>query len=97
MRLACNEFKSNNRDTNLYTNLCTKITRGNIHSYDDNTRGNNGNTRSRLCKLKLNYMDCDMRFGAIVGVPSIIDGVNAFGINVHIFPNTILSYCILKI
>ena len=63
-------------DTNLYTNLCNKITRGN----SDNTRGNYNDTRGRPYQLKLNDMDCQVicqvrfcaQIGAQVGVPSII-------------------------
>ena len=40
---------SNTRDTNLYTNLCNKITEGSTHSNGGNTRENDGNTYGRPC------------------------------------------------
>ena len=70
------KIKSNTMDTNLYTNLCNKITRGN----SGNTRGKYGDTRDMPYQLKLNSMNCQViyqvRFGAQIGaqvsVPSII-------------------------
>ena len=46
---------SNTRDTSLYTNLCTKIIRG-------NTRENDGNRRGKLFQLKLNDIDCHTNY-----------------------------------
>ena len=58
------------------TNLCIKITRGNIHDNDGNTCENDGNIRGKSCQLKLNNMNCHTNchvgFSAQIGVPSII-------------------------
>ena len=63
---------SNIRNTNFYTNLCTKITH-------DSTLVNGDNTHDKSCQLKLNDMDCHgnyhvgfgVQVSAQVGVPSI--------------------------
>ena len=67
---------SNTTDTNLRTNLCTKIGRDNTCDNGVNTRGNVDNIGGKPYQLKLNYMDCHIichvRFGAQIGVPNII-------------------------
>ena len=50
-------LNNNIKDTNLYINLCTKITCGNLRDNVGNTRGDDDNTRGRSCQLKLNDID----------------------------------------
>ena len=50
---------------------------GNTFGNGGDTRGNDDNTRSKLCQLKLNGMNCHVnchfRFDAQVEIPSTID------------------------
>ena len=69
-------WSSNTRNTNLYANLCTKITCGNTRGHGGNICENDNNTCDRTCLLKLNNVDFHIifhvEFGGQVGVTNII-------------------------